>query len=372
MKIAIAHYYWDYPESEHGLPSALVRRGNQVILTVWCGDGGAGRTYETNGFRVHLLPGFNVVSGLGILNLKNPYVSGIGRIYDAFSPDIIDCQSHLFVTTLESLREAKKRGLPSVITVRGVMAKRDLVVNSAQKLYLYTLASRAFKEATLVRCLTRSDAAEVARYGCPQEKIRVIPNFVDTEAFRPSGEEGDHILWYGRFVEEKGVANLVEAGQSVIEKDPSASFILAGDGPLRDEVASMVAQRGLAKSFSMPGKVDRAGLLPLLREASIVVLPSLKEGMPFSLLEAMSSGKAVVASDIPGINDVVVDGETALLVPPCDPRSLAGAMISLRRDPSFRERLGAAARRSVLERFSEGAVVGRVEALYKEARGLTK
>jgi len=368
MRIAIAHYYWDYPEPEYGLPTALARRGHQVILTVWKGGSKTGETYEINGFRVHMLPGFNVVSGFGWLNLKNPYVSGLGAVYDGFSPDIVDCQSHLFVTTLESLREAKKRGLPSIVTVRGVMAKRDLAVNSAQRLYLYTVASRVFKAATLVRCLTRNDAEEVARYGCPQSKIRVIPNFVDTEVFSPTKLIGDKILWYGRFVEEKGLRYLVEAAQPVLKENPATSFILAGDGPLKDNISSTVESKGMGRSFATPGKVDRKGLLDLLGESSIVVLPSLREGMPFSLLEAMSAGKAIAASDIPGINDVVKHGENGLLVPPGDPHALAGAIIALLKDPALREKLGRSARNTILKKHSEGVIVGRIEAIYNEAR----
>lgn len=367
MRIAIAHYYWDYPESEYGLPTALVGRGNQVILTVWKGNSQDAKSYSVNGFRVFMLPGVDMGSPLARLNIKNPYVSGISRLYDGFAPDIVDCQSHLFLTTMESLRAAKKRKIPSVVTVRGVMAKRDFVVNSAQQVYLYTMASKAFKDATLVRCLTGSDAREVERYGCSPGKIRVIPNFVDTDAFKPDGATGEKILWYGRFVEEKGVRFLVEAASRLLRADGRADFVLAGDGPQRDSICMMVEGLGIRERFSIPGKVDRRELIGFLKESSIVVIPSIKEGMPFSLLEAMSSGKAVVASDIPGIRDLVRDGENGLLVPPADPVALAGALEALRRDPSLREKLGAAARKTVMEGYSERVVVDRIEAMYREA-----
>ncbi len=369
MRIAISHYYWDYPESEYGLPTALVRRGNDVILSVWKGDSGKAQSYSINGFKVFMLPGVNLASPLGWANIKNPYVSGIREIYDEFAPDIVDCQSHLFFTTVESMREARKRGIPSVITVRGVMAKRDFLVNSAQRVYLHTIASRAFKEATLVRCLTESDAREVERYGCPRERVRVVPNFVNTEEFAPDADGGESMLWYGRFVEEKGLRCLVAAARELLKSDRSARFVLAGHGPQREAISRMAEDLGIAESFSMPGKMDRKGITSLLKGSSIVVVPSTKEGMPFSLLEAMSSGKAVLASDIPGINDIIKDGENGLLVPPSDPKALAKGLSTLRGDPALRERLGKSARKTILERFSERVIVDRIEAMYSEARG---
>lgn len=369
MRIAIAHYYWDYPESEYGLPAALVKRGNRVILTVWKGDSGETSSYSVGGFRVFMLPGMNVASPLR-LGVTNPYVLGIRDIYDRFSPDIVDCQSHLFFTTIESLKEARRRGVPAVVTVRGVMAKRDFLVNSAQRVYLYTLASSTFKGATLVRCLTDSDAREVERYGCPRERIRVIPNFVDTDTFAPSSDGGDGVLWYGRFVEEKGLTHLVRAAKAVADKDKGASFTLAGDGPQAVAIRSLAEGLGLGGRLTMPGKMARERLIPLIKRSSIVVVPSIKEGMPFSLLEAMSSGKAVVASDIPGINDVITDGEDGILVPPGDPSALAEAILALRGDEGLRKKLGANARSTILGRFSERAVLDRVEAMYREARDL--
>jgi glycosyltransferase involved in cell wall biosynthesis len=369
MRIAISHYYWDYPESEYGLPAALARRGNKVILSVWKGDSGKAQSYEISGFRVFLLPGINLASPMGWAKIKNPYVSGIKALYDDFCPEIVDCQSHLFFTTVESLREARRRGIPSVVTVRGVMAKRGFVVNSAQRVYLHTVASRVFKDATLVRCLTESDALEVERYGCPRGKVRVIPNFVDTEEFAPDAGGGESILWYGRFVEEKGLRHLVAAAAELLKSDGGARFVLAGHGPQREAISRMADGLGISQSLSMPGALDRQGIVSLLMSSSIVVVPSTKEGMPFSLLEAMSSGKAVLASDIPGIKDIIKDGENGLLVPPSDPDALAKGLSTLRKDQALRDRLGKAARRTILDRFSERAIVDRIEAMYREAGG---
>jgi len=368
MRIAIAHYYWDYPEAEYGLPSALARRGNDVILSVWKGGLGETQTYRVNGFTVVMLPGIDLTSPLGFLKIKNPYVSGLAALYDDFSPEIIDCQSHLFFTTIESLREARRRGLPSVVTVRGVMAKRGFMVNFAQQGYLNTVAPRLFKEATIVRCLTQGDAREVERHGCPPAKTRVIPNFVDTEVFPACGHGDGSILWYGRFVEEKGLKHLVAAAREVLRDDRFAEFVLVGEGPQKEYLRRVVVEMGIQSSVSFRGKVGRKGLASLLEKASIFVIPSIKEGMPFSLLEAMSSAKAVIASDISGIRDVIQDGTNGILVPPGDAKALARAIARLRSDHQMAARLGEAARETLVKGYSEKVIAERIEGMYREAR----
>jgi glycosyltransferase involved in cell wall biosynthesis len=159
------------------------------------------------------------------------------------------------------------------------------------------------------------------------------------------------------------------AAKKVVEQDGKAYFVLAGDGPQMGSIRSLADGLGIGEHVELPGKVGRKELIPLIQKSSVVVIPSIKEGMPFSLLEAMSSGKAVVASDIPGINDIIVNGENGMLVPPGEPAALARAMVVLRRDPALRERLGRNARNAILKNYCERVVVDRIEGMYREARG---
>jgi colanic acid/amylovoran biosynthesis glycosyltransferase len=164
----------------------------------------------------------------------------------------------------------------------------------------------------------------------------------------PAAEEQipGRLLFVGRLVEKKGVAVLLEALRRVPATLPWTLEII-GDGPLADDLRSRSA--GLPVTFS--GSASREGLANAYARSAIVVVPSIpaasgdQDGLPTVLLEAMGAGRTVVASDLPGINEAVTDGETGLLVPPNDPDALADALRTALADDGLRDRLGAAAQR---------------------------
>jgi glycosyltransferase involved in cell wall biosynthesis len=254
-----------------------------------------------------------------------------------------------------------------VVTVHGVMARRDHATNLAQYVYLYTLGSRTFRKVNLVRCLTNSDAEEIMRCGCPSEKIRVIPSAVDTDLFRPENKQAENLIaWVGRFVQEKGLRYLVEAARLVVDQHKDVKFMLVGDGSLRRKIVSMVDRNGLSENVIFAGKLAHKEIAKTLQKATLFVLPSLREGMPFALLEAMACGVAVVGSHIPGISNVVTHEENGLLVPPENPEALANAILMLLNDESLRRRLGQNARRLMVEKYSWNIITNKIEKLYHE------
>lgn len=370
MRVAIVHPYWDFKEVAYELPRELAREGHEPYLLAWSGSRRICSAESFEGaFKALMLPGLNLSpSGR---RLKYPLLMGFDASIKAIGPSVIDCQSHLFLTAQESLRTARKNRIPLVITINGIMAKRDIVSNLIQETYLHTAARALFRQASAVRCLNSSDAAEAVRYGCPSEKIAVIPNFVNTDLFSPRVESGCRatVAWSGRFVAEKDVATLVRAAKVVLEKRPDAEFILMGDGPLKPKVEALAAQLGIGSRFSFTGSISRTSVAEVLRRSSAFVLPSLKEGMPLSLLEAMSCGKAVVGSDIPGIKALVKDNETGLLVPAKDVNAFASAIITVLGDEDLRKRLGSAASRAIRERYSHRIVVKKLIRLYSEVSG---
>jgi glycosyltransferase involved in cell wall biosynthesis len=103
-----------------------------------------------------------------------------------------------------------------------------------------------------------------------------------------------------------------------------------------------------------------------MRKASIFVLPSLKEGMPFTLLEALACGRTVVGSDIAGINNVITHGENGFLVPAKDSGRLSKAISSLLEDPDLRKRLGRNARQAMVEKYDWNVIAGKMEKVYRD------
>ena len=174
------------------------------------------------------------------------------------------------------------------------------------------------------------------------------------------------ILSIGRLSPEKGHAVMVKAlAELAASADgvPPWRAAIAGGGPEEAPVGALVESAGLGARVRLLGR--REDVSSLHAAADIFVLPSLSEGLPLALLEAMNAGAAIVASDVGGIPEVVTHGETALLCPPGDPSALAATIRRLLGDPGERKRLGAAARRLVRERYDIAKMVDQYERLYR-------
>jgi phosphatidylinositol alpha-mannosyltransferase len=201
---------------------------------------------------------------------------------------------------------------------------------------------------------------------------RIIPNGVDTARFhpdvppRPELADGRlNVLFVGRLDPRKGVPVLLDAMPAVRRLVPEARLIVVGDSFLRPWLAR--DQRGRTREHvRFVGAVPPAELPSYYASAHVVVSPALRnESFGIVLLEAMASGKPVVASDIPGYRAVVEDGEDGLLVPPGDAPALARTLAALLKDPAKRLRL-AAAGRAKAETYGWGRVTARLEAYYLE------
>jgi glycosyltransferase involved in cell wall biosynthesis len=169
--------------------------------------------------------------------------------------------------------------------------------------------------------------------------------------------------------EQKGFDVLLRALPAVLRVEPSAELMLVGDGPLRAELEALVDELGLRSAVTMPGALRHEDMAELLASASLVAIPSRWEGMPLIALEAAAAGRAVVATPVQGLADVVVDGETGVLVPPERTEPLAAALSGLLTDPSRAAALGAAARRRVVERFSLEQAVDAYDDLFSDLLG---
>jgi len=175
----------------------------------------------------------------------------------------------------------------------------------------------------------------------------------------PAGidESSELIVFAGRLVKEKGVWCLLEAFKRL---GRPATLCLAGGGPLRQELEAWAVSNGLAGRVMLPGEVKN--VCPLLRRAAVVVLPSIiNEGLPLIVLEAMALGKPVVASDQPWSSGVLQDGINGLLVPSGDPVALAAMLDRVLANREMADRLGSAARGTIMEKFTEETVARRFE-----------
>jgi glycosyltransferase involved in cell wall biosynthesis len=238
---------------------------------------------------------------------------------------------------------------------------------------LYRLLSRLSDRTIAVSAPVRDLLCR--EVGLDERKTVLMLNGVDTDWSAPSGDGararaelgvGDRrlIACVGRLVAAKGQRFLVEAMASVVRHHPDTALLLVGEGPERAAIEARVRDLGLAAHVRLAGA--RGDVPTLLAIAEVFVLPSFAEGIPLSLVEAMAAGKPVVATEVPGNLDVVVDDRYGVLVPPGDAPALAAALGALLADPRRAREIGARGRERAREHFDIRRSLAATSALYDE------
>ncbi|MEP7017985.1 MAG: glycosyltransferase [Actinomycetota bacterium] len=259
--------------------------------------------------------------------------------------------------------------VPKLVTVQGgdLYGLRDRLSRR--------LIRAVLKNADAVTTMNTDMLARVLELGADPDTTVVLSMGADVTAIRPLAASVERrpgrILFVGRLVEKKGVSVLLEALR-LLDKS-GYDLRVAGDGPLRSALTDQSS--GLSVSFL--GVLGREALAAEFGAASIAVFPSVaaawgdQDGLPVALLEAMSTGCAVVASDLPGLRDAVEDGQSGLLITPGSVEELADALGRLLRDPQLCDQLGRAAATRA-ENFSVDAIGSRYVALLDKVRARKK
>jgi glycogen(starch) synthase len=207
-------------------------------------------------------------------------------------------------------------------------------------------ARRVLRRARLAICASEELAAAARELGA--RDVRVIPSGVDVPDGVGEPADPPHVLYAGRLSPEKGVLELLEAARGL-------PLVVAGDGPLRDRFPGA------------RGWVPHDELLRLYERAAVVACPSRREGFGVACAEAMAHARPVVASNVGGLRDLVVEGETGLLVPAGDVGALRSALERLLGDNELRARLGRAARERIRAHFSWERAVSLTVTAYEDA-----
>jgi len=220
--------------------------------------------------------------------------------------------------------------------------------------------------ATHVVAVSDRVAAYAAReFRIPPDRLSTIVNGVDLDHFRPALRDRDAsplvIGCTARLHRKNDHATLLRAFARLSTRWPEARLLLVGRGPEEPRL------RALADGLKVSPRVNFLGeqpdVAPYLAQMDLYVQASVAEGMPNSVLEAVAAGLPVVATAVGGTPEVVLDGQTGLLVAPGDPSALADAMLTLLADPRLAERFGRAGRARVEAHFGEGQMIRQVEAL---------
>lgn len=176
----------------------------------------------------------------------------------------------------------------------------------------------------------------------------------------------DVIGMIGRLEPIKGPGYFVEAAEEVAKKFTKTKFIVVGEGGLRQRLENQVEGMGLKDRFIFTGW--REDIPEILSIMDILVLPSLNEAVGIVLIEAQVLGVPVVATNVGGIPEIVIDGMNGILIPPRDPQALAQAVVKLLKDEALRRKMGDAGREWVRDRFSVESMIEKLEKLYKDLK----
>ncbi|HEY5944521.1 MAG TPA: glycosyltransferase, partial [Kofleriaceae bacterium] len=229
---------------------------------------------------------------------------------------------------------ARMLGVPCVVKLHG--SDINLIAKAPGP---RRMTSWALPQAARVVAVSRALADEVVAMGVDRERVAIVMNGVDGELFKPRDRasaraelglpQGPLAVYVGNLKPEKGVLDLGKAWPAVLRHLPDATLVVVGDGPLAGELAAMT--KGLGERVRLIPRQPLEKVPSYLAAADILVLPSHSEGTPNVVLEALASGRRVVATAVGGVPDLITSGVLGSLVPPHDPDALADAlMIALR------------------------------------------
>ena len=298
----------------------------------------------------------------------------ISRISDAIKADVYEAHT---VSGYGFLKAVRKRNIvkPFIQTIHGVLA--DEYIQSSKSVfptprtklshffmrYLSKIEKESAKDATMIVTVSKYSSKRIVQlYDVDEKKIRIVPNGVDLENFKPveGCEKVKHkieannkqcVLFVGRLVPRKGLHFLIEAAKHVVKESKETMFVVVGDGPLKNHLISYSRKQSVSDNFVFLGDVHEVMLPRLYNCADVFALPSIQEGQGIALLEAQATAKPVVAFNVGGINEIVLDKKTGLLVKP-NSYELANAILNLLSNRSLREKMGRCGRIFVSENFS--------------------
>ena len=223
-------------------------------------------------------------------------------------------------------------------------------------------------------CVSEAARSSFVERGVPPEKLRVVRNGIvlrplpsdraGTRAVLEPAPRARIVLTIGRMTEQKGHRYLLDAVPAVLARHPDVYFLWAGVGPLQSQLRAWVRTLGLEGRVWFLGR--RHDVADLLAAADLFVLPSLFEGLPLVVLEAMAAGLPVVGTRVCGTAEAVHDGVTGRLVPAKDAPALATAIVEVLDDPELARRRGAAGRERVEREFSATRMARETGAIYAE------
>jgi len=272
-----------------------------------------------------------------------------------------------------------KTSLPVITTIHSPMLV-DTRYTNIRNLYTlfskisarcisYPLELKIIQSSDIVTTVSKPVALELKEYHINPEDIIVIYNGVNEKNFCPitkkSNNDIKYILFAGRIDRQKGLFDLVECAEYICKERADISFIIAGKGRDLKKLKDKTKKAGLQDRFIFLGQVNKNTLLDLYQKTSIFILPSYHEGLPGALLEAMSCGLPIIATDVRGNKDLINNRENGIIIPTRSPKKMAEAINILIEDENLRKKLGKNARKTIEQKYTWSEVSNNILRCYE-------
>jgi glycosyltransferase involved in cell wall biosynthesis len=355
----------------HRLPLALAARDAGAEVIVAAADTGRAAEIESAGIR--FLPLQLSRKGIGPLSEART-VAAIYRLYRAVRPDLVH---HVTIKpVLYGSIAARVAGVGRVVNALSGLgyvfsgsSRNPLLRRAVEAAYRFALRHPGSR--TIFQNLDDRRLFVSRGLVDPERTVLIRGSGVNCSRFSPLPEPAQPLVMLpARMLRDKGVEHFVEAARAVREAYPDARFVLVGPADRGNPTGVPEATlRGWAEEGVAEWWGEMSGMENVLPKASVVVLPSRREGLPKVLLEAAACGRPIVTTDVPGCREVVVHGENGFLVPWAASAELARSIVTLLASSETRERFGAAGRTMVEREFAEEIVVSQTMSLYAELLG---
>jgi glycosyltransferase involved in cell wall biosynthesis len=298
------------------------------------------KTYRVDGVPVECYESVNTGFRLGI-PYSIPTISSFPVFVKAVAASkIVHAHGHPYLTSLLAGKLAKQYDKPFVLTQHNTYIKYNNIFDQVELVNDLSVGQQNLNTADKIIVISQATKEYVLKLGAKPSKIKVVYNGVDLARFRPIKgkraemrtklgvpEEAVVVLTVRRLVYKNGVDTLLDCAKMAIKKNPKIVFLVVGKGPDSDSVISQINQLGLEANFKLAGFVSDQDLPGYYNAADLFVLPSKSgEGLPLVALEAMACGLPIVATDVGGIREILLD-DYGKLVPSNNPELLAEAVL---------------------------------------------
>jgi starch synthase len=338
------------------------------------------------------MPKFEIMDGITVYRFPSYTISKIGyeiphfpkltqiikKVCNEHKLDVLEFDKIDFLTSIPALYIKKKISNPIIITVNGLPGiswfSGNRIVDGVGYVYTNLIGKRIIKAGDGVRLLHSSLYDNLLKFGVDGERMKTIHRGVDTTVFHPyydgydvrkelGIEEKDFfILFVGRLIKMKGIEYLIRALKDLISQYGNLKLVIVGDGNAREDnerMASSIRENVIFAGY-------RNDVYRFMCAADIVVLPSLCEGCPNVVLEAMACGTPVIASRVGAVPDIIENGRTGIIVELKDVEGLKKALVRLMENRELARKMGERGRERVEKEFTWDAVCKKLEKFYGE------